>query len=413
MPKYSVLTVNGIPADDEGNIEVAANGNLNLQQVTETGNETTTKITAANLNLSSIVEYQDNAAAIAGGLEHGDVYKIPYNNGNFDLAIVYKTEHFDITADWGNTFPPVTDELSFGEYIRYNGGGTVDISNFSLIGNKLTADVVFIDIFQFFLSQNVSEVGAFACKVNGLNLFGAADITLENINFSKIKDNLVLRFNSSQAIINDTLVQLDSLEKVPKQIDLTQLTTNSFPTGSGLVAKQSLKSKGIFMFTDVVPEQRYIEITATWGQLGVSDQASFIGFLQQQGVKDIVITNFNLTGNVLKCDLDASVFSFSVHSNGLLTMTSFPFSPEKIYLSCTNGNIELSSLDLTNTMYLVIYGNYTQFELNSSYVYLDSIGKSAPFLVSISNNSSPYSPTGAGLIARNNLISRGVIFQEQ
>ena len=62
--------------------------NQNLQEVTDRGSVTTNQITAKNYNASGLPEYETNAQAVAANLKNGDFYYVPYNNGNYLLAVV-------------------------------------------------------------------------------------------------------------------------------------------------------------------------------------------------------------------------------------------------------------------------------------------------------------------------------------
>jgi len=60
----------------------------NLQAVTDIGSITTNKITASTYKATSITTFANNAAAVTAGLQNGDFYYLPYNNGSYSLAIV-------------------------------------------------------------------------------------------------------------------------------------------------------------------------------------------------------------------------------------------------------------------------------------------------------------------------------------
>lgn len=59
-----------------------------LQEVTNIDSSTTHKITAATYKATSITTFANNAAAVTAGLQNGDFYYLPYNNGSYSLAIV-------------------------------------------------------------------------------------------------------------------------------------------------------------------------------------------------------------------------------------------------------------------------------------------------------------------------------------
>ena len=63
-------------------------GSQNLQQVTNIDSSTTHKITASTYRATSITTFANNAAAVTAGLQNGDFYYLPYNNGSYLLAIV-------------------------------------------------------------------------------------------------------------------------------------------------------------------------------------------------------------------------------------------------------------------------------------------------------------------------------------
>jgi len=80
-------------------------GSQNLQQVTNIDSSTTHKITAATYKATAPPIFANNTAAIAGGLLIGDMYRLPYNNGNYLIAIVVSiTNPFDRTFDRTFTF---------------------------------------------------------------------------------------------------------------------------------------------------------------------------------------------------------------------------------------------------------------------------------------------------------------------
>lgn len=64
------------------------NGSQNLQQVTNIGSTTTQDITANNFKATGLPEYENNAAALAAGLEINKFYRVPYNDGKYLLAVV-------------------------------------------------------------------------------------------------------------------------------------------------------------------------------------------------------------------------------------------------------------------------------------------------------------------------------------
>lgn len=77
----------------------------NLQQVTNIDSTTTTKIIARTYKATGIPIFENNTAAIAGGLLVGDMYRLPYNNGNYLVAIVSSINNpFDRTFDRTFTF---------------------------------------------------------------------------------------------------------------------------------------------------------------------------------------------------------------------------------------------------------------------------------------------------------------------
>src|SRR5690606_10099672 len=160
------------------NIIIAGDGTISssspvssLQQVTDVDSVTTHKITASNLKLSDIPEYENNDSAIAAGLEDGDVYRKPYNNGNYDMAIVYEEPvyNFDVTATWSDV--SVTDAASFKTWIDGMNGTDLTINDFELSGGRLRCNVVG-DVLEFYASDyGLNSI----TEVNVINLSGRSE----------------------------------------------------------------------------------------------------------------------------------------------------------------------------------------------------------------------------------------------
>lgn len=225
MPRYSANKINGIPADDAGNVEITLTPSQNLQDTSEFGNVTTLPILSSNLNLGNVPEYENNAAAIAGGLVNGEFYKLPYNNGVHKLAIVQLLPeiNFDVTStNWGAS--GIVDANSFKTFLETWGGYPDSIDNFSLVDGRLICNVTGW-ITEFFGSNK------FINQVNIINLPGLESLYLNGnqiVIFDPIKAlpatliNLMLYYNQ--------IVTFDPTIPLPEYLEALQLDTNQIVT---------------------------------------------------------------------------------------------------------------------------------------------------------------------------------------
>lgn len=141
---------------------------LNLQDVTNSGNSTTKKISVANLNLTNLPIYTNQDSAVRHGLINGDVYKLPaQESGNSILAIVdtllpdgfnytvdnsegeshpgfqianHDSTHFNLTVDWGDG--NAETHTNFANYICTHTYSTNNIFTIRITVNDISIPTI-------------------------------------------------------------------------------------------------------------------------------------------------------------------------------------------------------------------------------------------------------------------------------
>jgi hypothetical protein len=65
------------------------------------------------------------------------------------------------------------------------------------------------------------------------------------------------------------------------------------------------------------------DVTGDWAASNITDQASFENFLTNSSIQNVVITDFNLTGNRLQMNINANASSLDFSGSGITSIKSF------------------------------------------------------------------------------------------
>ena len=218
-----------------------------------------------------LLMFENNAAAIAGGLTQGQQYYLPYNNGSYVVAVVIlpaleitmvtnRTSSkeitlalnadipTDITIDWGDGSAIQT--LS-NEYLN------ITLSHTYPDSSAYTAKIRFSN------NDNVLRIQASnqeVIAIQNLNLFTKIErILLYGNNLTTIPafvNNINLvdidfqQNNITQESLNDTLIYLDNTFIQVFGFNSQSQTPSTPPSGAGEVARNSLVMKGCDIYLD-------------------------------------------------------------------------------------------------------------------------------------------------------------------
>lgn len=101
------------------------------------------------------------------------------------------------------------------------------------------------------------------------------------------------------------------------------------------------------------------DITASWDMVNVYDTISFINFVQNNGLSNVIVTDFRLVLNKLTCNMTADAFAFGLISLNITIINKIGIINNLSILSLANNLIEIFNplIALPSTLFRLDLGN--------------------------------------------------------